>query len=406
MRKLFGILIVLYILYFTIQFCTNFFSTSQKNTYVISTKYGDYQIKENYYRGMKNNTDHYNFVINDTFSFKVYEDFTRRGRIIEDLKVFKDDTYECIYPIFKGKDQVMDMICKSKDQTRFYHTMQGQNSALDTFVYDLPNYSVDAYKDQKDKAYTRGLATFYPNNLTEKLQLAINSYKGIYNIRLNNDKEVSLFTKDIYEPKIAAIAGEYYVTANYDEDYHFTSFLRVDLVDSKQQTIDYNGEISYASTVQGVADNKIYLYDPENQKQLEIDPEKRTVKQIASGNKVRIFNGIEWEEKEIMDGNYSFPKSSETYAYISPGKYSGQNYRFVSTSNGYDVYRSSILNPEIETYLFTTPAFRNPVEHKGTLYFLSGTEVKAYNDASGLRTLASMNEFTFNNSLNFYVYSK
>ena len=40
------------------------------------------------------------------------------------------------------------------------------------------------------------------------------------------------------------------------------------------------------------------------------------------------------------------------------------------------------------------------------IFFVDGNTIKVYSDMTGLRTLLSMDELTFNKNLNYYVYVK
>ena len=232
MKKLLGILLGIYFFYFLTEFIFSLFSSGKTISYEIVNELGSYNINEQYTSNQKHNDDFYSFQVNDNFYFRIYQNARGKNKIIKDIKSFKDDQYECIYPVFKVSNIKMDVLCKENNRLIHYHNIVGQNSALDEFVTSLEDYHKESFNDNTSSTQTIELATFYPENFKNNLNIALTSYRGIYNIEKNNSTSLNLYSSDVYDGTIHTTVGKYYVVANYNLQYQFSSFLIFDLTNN------------------------------------------------------------------------------------------------------------------------------------------------------------------------------
>ena len=214
MKKLLGVLISLYLVYFAVEYVLFRFGKGHDVTYTIASKDRNYEIKETLVTNRKNNDDFYSFNINDQFKFRIYDSLKRGQKIIKDIKYYQDEKKECMYPIFRNEDYPMDVLCIQNNQMIHYHDIKGTDANLDKFVQTLPNYESKNFEDNVSSREDIGLVTIYNNNFKDNLHIALTNYKGLYNLSKTKSKEIKLFTNDVYNNSIHALVGKYFVTAN------------------------------------------------------------------------------------------------------------------------------------------------------------------------------------------------
>ena len=144
MKRLFTMLIILFVLYLGIQVVFNFFSKGHDNEYQIDVQGTTFNIKE-----ISNfKEDNYYFEIsadNNTFKFQVYNDLKKLTKVIEKIEYFKDERYECILPIFKEDKILTDMMCINNNITYYYHDIRNKDKQLDEYVTTINNYNINKY---------------------------------------------------------------------------------------------------------------------------------------------------------------------------------------------------------------------------------------------------------------------
>jgi hypothetical protein len=84
--------------------------------------------------------------------------------------------------------------------------------------------------------------------------------------------------------------------------YDFNKFYIIDLTNNKiNDLILKEKNIPLDSYINGVVDNKLYLFDKENLLQYEIDPKKKTSKVVGSTSLNGKYYNSKWEEKDIYE---------------------------------------------------------------------------------------------------------
>lgn len=415
MKKLFLMLIVLFILYLGIQFLFYWFSGGQDNTYSISSDKFTFEVNEN--SNFNQSVDNYNYkvTIDDvSFSFQIFHDYTKAAKVLNDIRYYKDDNYECILPIFKGNLILMDMICLNNGNYNYYFNLKGKNKDLDSFVASIEEYDVKQFTDTASATTIEQLSV-YKENLLDAHYLGINNYKGLYDISKEFNSTVyniSLFDKDVYSQKLSAFVDCYYVVADYNENHEFNEINVVDLVSLDTFTIKSDSAISLDSYIQGVVDNKVYLYDKDHKVQYEIDPSNKSVV-VFSSNTIRYYNNG-WTTMSVADANkeLKFVNSSIDYEdkqYVRIDKIGndcGYYYLYKQNGENYDVYRMSIQGKDGLIYLFNTKTIDSINYIDNYVYFINGNKIQIYNDEFGVRTLVDYKELQFNKNINFYVFAK
>ena len=407
MRKLFFMLVVLFILYLGIQFAFYWFSEGQEYEYKIDKGDNVFQIKET--SNFENDSYLYEVVIIDkNFSFQIFNYYNKGYKVLNDIYYYKSDKYECILPIFKGGKIFIDMMCMTSNNLVYYHDLNDKE--LDDFVSGISIYNKDNFIDTVTSENKEGI-NVYKDNLIDNHFIGLVNYKGFYNINNKFDSTVhniSLFKKDIYNQKLGVFVDKYYVVADYDEQYNFNEINVINLVTLKTSTIVFDTAISMDSYIQGVVNNKVYLYDKDNNIQYEIDPDSLSIVRLS--NEIKYYDGS-WSTMSIKDAKAEkkFVVNQVEYKnddYVKIDQVNDYYYLYKKQKDYYECYRINKQNELGLIYLFKTKSIDSINYVNNYVYFIDDGKIKVFNDTFGIKNIIDYQELEFNKNINFYVYAE
>lgn len=425
MKRLLQMLLILCLFYLLIQLGFKYLGNGHTVNYEIKGNDYTIKVKEQATFNHKNEVNNYyfTFTVNQTeFYFQTYQTFKKNDYVVKDVKYFKNDNYECIYPIFKNHEQVTDILCKVGAVTYNYHDLKGKSGELDKFAKDMEQEGYDAnyWIDNKEEPVKDELGPIvvYPKNIVESHYVGVDNYSGIYLINnyLSGKSlyKITIFQKDAYERIIDGRAGRFYIVADYNEKHDFNTFYLVDMVYNDQKTIKYHTAISFDSYIQGTVDNSIYIFDRSNKKQFKVDAKAGNVAEVGNEETgIKYYNLGKWETRKAVEAVTSNLYFNEYQVEPVVGyeridkvgnELSGYYYYYKKVGKGYEVYRSNVQNKDHLTYLFKTSDISEIQYLNDYVYFKEGLYVKYYHDMTGVRTLLLNTEFEFNHSLHYYTY--
>lgn len=414
MLKVIKLLLFLFLCMIGVQLLFAYFSKRYEITYQVLGDQKNFIVKETYTAHNSKTGDYYRFVIDDEFSFKIFDNLGKDSRIIKEIKYYEDSTYKCIYPIFKNKKVKMDVLCKDNNLI-YYHSIEGENKNLDEFVQTLEGYDSLDYKNKESKKVQNTFVTVYKDHLVDHHYLILQTYKGFYNVN-NRDNHIidvlNYYEHDIYEPKIFALTGKYLVSANYNQNLEFNQFFITDVITNIKKTIFAPNMISYQSYIQGVVNDCVYIVDKKNQKQYEINPKDERIREIGNVNsKFQYYENGKWslvEASETISSDKKFINRAEYQhdGYDYTYKTSQFYYLFKKRNNRIEVSRTDIEDQKNITYLFSVEKMNDISYVKDYIYFENDGKIQYYSDKTGLKTLAEHSEMKFNQNLKYFIYVK
>ncbi|MGE5455969.1 MAG: hypothetical protein ACM3O4_02580 [Ignavibacteriales bacterium] len=419
MKKLFLLLVFLFLVYFAIQFAFNYFGNGHEISYDLKDGDTTILVNEKYVTNYKDEISNYyfNVTVNDKiFSFQTFHDFNRNGYVLKEVKYYNDDEYDCILPIFKGNTILFDVMCLKDDLITYYHNIHG-NEGLNKFVNDIPleSYKVSAWNDSKESSISEGTINLYKDNMIKDHFIGVTYYRGIYTINKNNTKgifDLGMFVNDAYQRKVEGYVNNYYVTANYDNVDTISKFYYTDIKANKLNSIQTYYEISFNSYIQGTVDDSLYLFDIDHGIQYEINTAKGSILEVGNKDtKIRHLDKGKWVKVTVDDilkykPLFTYDDYSNTnYARADKegNKLSGYYYFYKKVDDHYEVYRANIQNEKVLTYLFDTKNIDRIVYVKDYIYFIDGNDLKYFSDQTGVKTLLTNSEYEFNKNLSFNV---
>lgn len=414
MKRMFGLLLILLIGYFSLQLIFRFIDKGHTEEYNITTNGQVFSIKEIYTVNTDEDDNYYlEIKVNDdTFDMQIYDNLNMSKRIITDIYYYDAD-YKCILPVI-NKEKYGNVICKIDDTYYNYQDLKGKSESLDLFVKNL---NIDE-KEQQELA-SKNKITVY-DNLIDKHYIAIETYKGITTINKKNMStivDINLFEKDIYTKDISCFIDKYYLVADYNKQTKFNEFKLVDITNNKVKTIKYDYDISLDSYILGTYENKVYLFDNSTKKEYEIDVKKETIIEVGNTNigiKILVNGNFEninaytvYQNKTTFtpyEVSYTFNNQNYDLVLKVGKEKSGYYYIFEKVGNTYKVYRSNIQNKINKTYLFETNS-TELLYSKDSVYYLDGKTLKRY-DNQGNKIVLEYSELEFNNNIKIGLFNK
>ena len=356
---------------------------------------------------IKNNKEIYNIVEKHNKNYSYYEiswnkkEFpinifksNIKKKAINKIYSYNDDTYSCVLPLFND-ELLTDIMCYKDNIIYNYHSIKNESKSLDKFVESIKEYKNFDKETNKEKKYNN-IITFYDDIGKD---ISISTYKGI----ISNGKEVKLFDRDVYSNKISSYVNKYYVTADYNSSYEFDKFYIVDLSDNDVSTIKVKNPISFDSYVQGIVDDKLYIFDPENEIQYEIDPKSKKIN-ITSNEYIRYYSDGKWSKVSVKQA-----KKELLFDYSSLGNINNEYEKVYENSYYYygknknKLYRINKNNNKVKTYLINLPVDEVNI-YNDYLYYVVNDELYYYSDITGTKRVLTNKEFKFNKYIKYYIY--
>lgn len=324
---------------------------------------------------------------------------TKNRRVINKIYYYKDKNLECIFPVIDNIN--LDVMCYKEDILYNYFDIKGENKKLDKYIKTIKEYNKDTFLNKEEIKNIKHTITLFNNEDINK-NIAITTYKGL----MIDGMEIELFKNDIYNNKISSFVDNFYLIADYDKEYEFNDFYLVNIKTKSIEKIKTKYDISFDSYIQGIVDNKIYLYDLDNQNQYEIDVNRKIVKVISSKDKIRYYKSNKWEtiskpSKELYFDYIPLSKDFIRYDYVLESD--NYYYLFKKNNDEYNLYRVDKENINIYKYIGVVPSIDIHI-YDDYLYYISNNKLYYYSDSTSFRTILIDTEFTFNNTIKYYIY--
>lgn len=416
MRKLFGLLVMLFILYFSLQILFVYIGNGHSIDYVIND--GDYSflVHEDYRSNNKNDGDNYSLDIamdDITFNILTYHDLKKSSKIISQIKYYEDNDYKCIFLKYRDNKILNDVLCNNGNYTTAYHNIDKPSASLTSFVNSLELYGYDDKKwiDDKDNINTSNGTILYSNNMIKNHFIGLINDKSIY--RINSIDKVTLNYIDISNSiGIQAFTDNKYVIQDSD-DITGRTYNIYSITSSKKYTIIANNDIDNA-IVLGTYKDSVFLYDRDNEIEYEIDTgtknilevgnSKTSIKYYINGNLEHLkiedvdFNNLNFGNKYVDD--YNDPNFFKT---VKVGYKYGYYYYFKKVNDFYQIYCSEIDSKNSLTYLFSTNSIDSVQFNDNFIYYIENGDLKYYSDVYGNRTLIHIDNLSDNTLYKVYI---
>mgnify|MGYP006916073524 CR=1 FL=1 len=415
MKKLIILFILLFVFYIGLQGIFNIFSKGYETTY----KLDNFEVYEKRVQNVKGETDNYYFEIKKDdlmYSIQTSESIAKSQKVLKEIKYFEDKNYKCILPISKNDKAISNVMCEKDGMFYYFDYIEGEDTILDEFAYENDKYLKNYNNMEEDVEILKNDSTITAyDNFDDNLYIGAENYKGVY---LLNKKfgmvNVNLFEKDTYIKELSAFVKQYYMVADYNDEYETHNFYLIDLKTQKQEKITSDNKISLYSYVQGVVDNSVYILDPTNKVQYELNVKTFTITVVGDESRdIKIYNDGEWSNVSIYEAinnklyfnTYDKIFNGKEYAKVDKigSTLSGYYYLYEKVGEKYNVYRANVQNPDSLALIFETDNINNTVYYKDNVLYIDGNYLKYFGNSFGNRILAKYDEMNFNPNIKFGI---
>ena len=305
LSKILPLLFFLLLLLVALQLVYSFFKTDHSITY--SIRKGDiiFNIQEDFHDG------NYYLKISDENHVYHYEnrtDFNKQEEILDDIMVSDIDGYRCIYPIYQqvafDKGGSYNNISCSKDGVTYMGETLANIISLESFQEEIRSQNEFVYagwgvEESKETTILQG--RYYRDYLLPDFNIVVWDYRNLINLSVDYQSYAEVSDQDIYENEYGTLVGQYYVMPIPEDGATYKQYKVVDLLSNSVSTYNFSNPISTDSYVNGVVEDKLYLFDRSNLVQYEINPQDGTVVNTLEGENVRYFDGENWFTKNVYD---------------------------------------------------------------------------------------------------------
>lgn len=411
MKKVFPILMVLFIFTLIIQYIVNMLINDHFVEYSIKTDDNTYLVKESF--RYINDESFYDFTIMDSnelfYTFSLNEDFNKQEEVITDIKFLSSGKLQCIFPLYKRhKSGNMSCIYDGKQVSHSYLRQINNNDIL-VLTKKLMDegYEHTSWSNIDVKSTTvngKPSVTAYQDNILDNYHFVMWGYKGLMILGKNSATYRIYLPNDQYDNTNSALVGKYYISAVFDGSSTISSFLYYNAKDFGKGVINIEKGYSLSKNMyfNGVYKNKLYVTDLESKQQFEVNPYKEEAILIGSERVgfLSVVDGklVNVKAEEFLKEKVYFEKDVVDNRLASIGAIDiikeNTSYYFI-TKDG-EVYRCSEDNVYKPTLLFKLNKLTEWRVKNGDIMVVAGDTVYFYNDNVGLRKIAVNSELNYN----------
>lgn len=302
---------------------------------------------------------------NKNIEYVTTEKYTTKRGLINKVKIVEDENSICLIP--SSEYHQTYPIC-TKDDAQILYTLTDIGFEHKKAVKP----TTELYKD---------ININYLNNKS----FLIWNYKGFNYINEDEQKEINILEKDVYNLGLVAQVDKYLLIPDYDSNHTFDKMFVLDLMTSKIDEWKLEYEIYFDSYIVGVENKSVFLFDKKNKQEYELRPDKKKMRKVA----YKAIIEDEWQDLSLGDLNKEI-------------KFSRKNvYNYEVTNN---VLYLSYLGGNNKILVSSKDVKEIVHVENDTVYYLVDDKLYMYNIAYGEVLLMDYFEWNFNYKNMIYIY--
>ncbi len=414
MKRIFTFMFLLAILAIIYQFGVTFLKSGHDITYDLVSENIKFKVREIY---DKKKSGYYTLVMENSdysFIYEVKDNFNKRKKIIQDIQATNNDNMMCIYPIYLKDTLSSNITCSIKnDKTTYSYNYYKDNPLVKQLEESLRSKNIVNESWNKDEIISTpdGIVTHYKENIMKEDIIVIWLYNNIYIADNDRTYYVSLFDNDIYENKLGTLIGYNYYIPKYNDDnlQEFATYYRINIKRREKHELKLTDILSKNTYLNGVIDDKLYIFDPKNLVQYEISDDSNNPRKIGDKSiNAQYYNGT-WQDKNIndfKDTEIKFVKDYSKVEELKQYKYTEiyETDRYYYLNNAGEISRLYKNDLSKRVVLFKLDNLRSITVNKDTVYFIIGDTLYYYNENKGIKKIIQRNEFNYNYKNIYAVY--
>ena len=399
----FTILLVIFLLGF--QFLISFLKTNHNIIYDLEIEGEIYSIDETYKKISGRDYYLFNVSIGDSnFLFKSDNYFNKQKKVVDSIKKYSNDNVTCISLIYKNNYASAPLCIKDNNLYSYQSFVNNEN--FDQFLDEIPNFSSKILEDSNTTHDFYDLE-IYDDYIYDDETLLIYNYKNILRVNSEIEDILTFSSYDNYKNELGMLVGKYYLVPKFTSDSDFTLYYAFNVENEVIKDIELSKPISKQSYLNGIYDDKLYLFDKSNLIQYYIDPTSGESVEIGNVNKKGINyqngNSSEISVYDLKNNNIKFSESLSKYETIDCELMFTFDEYAIYYNDGvfYKVYEDYLDKP---IYLLKKDNIKEIIVKEDRIYFIDNEFLYRYDDY-GLVTLIKRDEFNYNfeNIYNVYI---
>ena len=405
-KKTISFSFVIILIFLVYQFLVTMVKDNHHVTYSIS-KDDVFNIDEKYVKNSKQ--DYYLIKVNsndNNYVFKIENTFNKQKNIVEDVEIIEQDGYYCLGLNLVGKDKYSYPECIKDGITYSYSSVKDTIDLYD-YVSKIKDNNYDKYSSESIKENELGLIInrdYIDNNEI----IMVYAYKQIDLLYANYSRSFSFSSLDNYKNLYGTLVGNYYIIPKITSLPTFDIYIKYDVIDGIRREIELPKSITKQSYINGVDNDKLYIFDKSNKEQIEIDPKEDSVKVVGDVDQegITFVNGkkqpisvYDLEKEEVL-----FEEKKDNYSF-DDGEYIASNSYYAIFKKDDDYYKVYKDYQDTPILLFSDADVKDIKVRDDNVYFMKDNGIYKCN-LYGIFGLVYRNEFIYNNDNIYDVYLK
>ena len=397
LKKAISFSIILLFIFLAYQYAVNFLKSNHTINYSIE-KDESFKIEENYIKN--SNSDYYLIKVqnedNNEFIFDTENIYNKQKQIVEDVLVYQNDEWYCMSLIYKNKKKSSAPLCE-KDGIVYSYNYAANVIDLDEFISKLPNSEFK--RDYNNDSKIDDTITINKGYLDDNETLIFYNYKALSIITNKVENKVSFSNEDRYKNTLGAAVGKYYIIPKYTTSPVIKEYIKYDFTSNIKNVIPLNKEISKKlSYINGIYNDKLYIFDRSTLTQYEFDPYKEELKIIGDKDQdaLVITNGEKNSISvyEMNEKNIIFTPNLELYNAIKYDQIYPYDEFAIFTNNG-NINKVYNKYPENPIVLINEPSAKEIKATNDSVYYIKDDTLYK-NSKHGNFVILKTNELRYN----------
>ena len=269
----------IYLIFIVILMIIPVFCKLLKKNHEVVYKIRNYQIEEKFQIENKSHT--YEFYITkgkEEYSFTMENKNHKKTKIINEIKVYKEEDVKCILPIYNNKKE-LDLYCR-KGNIQVSKEILKEDKNYKEILKKVEKYNLRKDSEKENIKNYKNMKVY--NSNIEDNALIIWNYKGIYILKNDENKYQKFLDYDLYDNIEATTTSKYFVLLENTSVNGIEKIHCYDLVKEKYKVITLEEKLSKNSYINGVENDLVYITDTKKKKQYTLNIKKEELKEVGN----------------------------------------------------------------------------------------------------------------------------
>lgn len=306
---------------------------------------------------------------NITFDYLFASNYKHTRTFIDKIDIIEDEENFCLIPDAHTLEFIP--LCIENDTITYYKNV-GEN-----LKEQIPeNY----FSTSKELNETYEDINIYNKDYTYFLW----NYNGFYFINDKETKKIELFDKELYNVNLIAYTKDYLLIADYQKEYTFDKFYRLDLENGNIKEFNLDRTIYFDSYFPGYEKNKLYIVDNKEEVMYEFNAKNGKLEKIDA----QMLNNDKWEKVGIK----SLINQNKTFTYQSNYEYTLDNNKLYLKYTNKDI--STLIDEDVTSIIRIKD---------NQIFYLKTDTLYVFDPLKGSIKLLNYFEWNFNYNNMIYV---